>query len=136
MVFSAWVLVVVLVILAGLCINIRAGGRRISDDGYRRFRDIVMLFAIVYAGITVLHVLALVPLTRPIDPSVRPHLIGYSIFWVIVPPLWFFFEYFAHESDWVEDGSKKLDKIKAYADLSTKIWAGVLALLGVLIAFG
>jgi hypothetical protein len=81
-----------------------------------------------------------------------PELISYSIFWILAPPIWFFLEYFAVESAWINGLPQHLDGIfpnndvekterlaylktvKDYADYASKIWAGVLALLLALIA--
>jgi len=64
-------------------------------------------------------------------------LMAYSVFWVLAPPIWFFIEYFAVESNCIAGLPKSaanLKTIKDYADYASKIWAGVLALLGALIA--
>jgi hypothetical protein len=66
-------------------------------------------------------------------------LIGFTLFWVLFPPLWFFFEHFAYSSGAVilSDGRILRDVLKAqkeYAALASKIWAAILACLGALVA--
>jgi hypothetical protein len=64
-------------------------------------------------------------------------LIGYLVFWVLVPPLWFFWEYFTADNAWIQGiahDDASLKKIKDYADFASKVWAGVLALLAGLVA--
>jgi hypothetical protein len=72
-----------------------------------------------------------------LDQKFVPELMAYSIFWVLAPPMWFFLEYFAAESDCISDlprSDGNLKIIKDYADYASKVWAGVLALLAALIA--
>ena len=42
---------------------------------------------------------------------VRDELIFYSIFWIMAPPIWFFVEYFAVESDWLSGLPAKQSRI-------------------------
>jgi hypothetical protein len=46
-------------------------------------------------------------------------------FWAFGPPVWFFFEYH------LEANTKKRKQIKDSADLASKVWAAVLAVLAV-----
>jgi hypothetical protein len=70
----------------------------------------------------------------------RGELISYILFWFLLPPCWFFVEYFAFDSHAIAlpDGAdleKHLSKIKDYADYASKIWAALAALLGGVAAF-
>lgn len=57
--------------------------------------------------------------------------ISLIVFWTIVPPVWFFIEYFAFDHGVIVDAAGKavgqLDSVKTYADYASKIWAAVLA---------
>jgi hypothetical protein len=48
------------------------------------------------------------------------------VFWTIVPPLWFFFEFYLIDKHKI-DGAPDPANVKAYADYAGKIWAAVLA---------
>jgi hypothetical protein len=67
--------------------------------------------------------------------------------WTILPPLWFLWEYWGIDHDWIktprvaEDATsyaakaerkEYLQSVKDYADYASKIWAAVLAVLVVL----
>jgi hypothetical protein len=137
MYFSVTVFVVCLIILAVLSIRIRAGWGTITREGYRRFRDVILLCTMIFAVITILHIASRVPIPRPVPGNFLPALLGYVLFWALLPPMWFFFEYFAHESDWITglpDKEAELKRIKDYADFSAKIWAAVLAVLAAMVA--
>jgi hypothetical protein len=53
------------------------------------------------------------------------------VFWGLVPPIWFFAEYYAVDHDWLTSlpgpKAEMLESIKTYADYASKIWAAVLA---------
>jgi hypothetical protein len=53
------------------------------------------------------------------------------ILWALAPPLWFFWEYWLVDHDWITSlpGAKDamLESVKTYADYASKIWAAVLA---------
>ena len=65
------------------------------------------------------------------------------IFWTVVPPAWFFFEYLTFDTEnLIErplinnqevDKERFLKSLKDYADYASKIWAAILA---VLVVFG
>jgi hypothetical protein len=53
------------------------------------------------------------------------------VFWALVPPAWFFAEYWLIDHDYVlvPNNQKKqyLESVKTYGDYASKIWAAVLA---------
>lgn len=63
------------------------------------------------------------------------------VFWAVVPPAWFFFEYWIFDSDKLIDRpldsstnqpvakEKFLKSLKDYADYASKIWAAILVVL-------
>jgi hypothetical protein len=138
---AAWLIwIVSLVSLGLLFVLIWCGCLRnwISQNCFRYSRMVFTFLAVAYATyICVFRLIPNVPLPKNLDPEFLRELIGYSIFWVLVPPIWFFVEYFAVESECIEDFKTpdNLKTIKDYADYASKVWAGVLALLAALIAF-
>ena len=64
------------------------------------------------------------------------------VFWTVVPPAWFFFEYWIFDSeklierpfDSSTDKEKFLKSLKDYADYASKIWAAILVVLTFLFA--
>lgn len=59
---------------------------------------------------------------------------GHVAAWTIGPPLWFFFEYWGIDNGWIrltsgQNKTKTLKEVKEYADLASKIWAGILAVI-------
>lgn len=54
-------------------------------------------------------------------------------FWTVVPPAWFFFEYYMVDHDWIRNlpmtdpGGREavLASVKTYADYASKVWAAV-----------
>ena len=62
-------------------------------------------------------------------------LVALLIFWALAPPIWFFLEYYMFDTGAIQlpQGVKQdehFKQIKAYADLSSKVWAGAGATLG------
>lgn len=53
------------------------------------------------------------------------------VLWGLLPPIWFFCEYYAADHGWLTylPGPKAevLESVKTYADYASKIWAAVLA---------
>jgi hypothetical protein len=138
--FSVVVCVVSMVALVGLVASIWQGWfvHWITFDCFLFSRKIIAFLAALYAIICAWRLYENVAM-KTLDQKFVPELIFYSIFWVLAPPIWFFVEYFAIESDWIalpvnKDRTEYLKTIKNYADYASKIWAGVLALLGALIA--
>jgi len=109
----------------------------LTTERYRLFRTLAAAFATAFAILSVIRLATNVAGEPTIPPAFVPELIGYSIFWVLVPPLWFFWEYFAIDKNWIQgpfSDEASLKKMKDYTDFASKIWAGVLALLIGLIA--
>jgi hypothetical protein len=54
-----------------------------------------------------------------------------TVLWALVPPIWFFGEYYGFDHDWLPNPpspkSEILESVKTYADYASKIWAAVLA---------
>jgi hypothetical protein len=92
----------------------------------------------LYAVVSLLRVWNQVGLNHNITDKFRPELYAYVIFWLFVPPLWFFLDYFSIDSGFVCALNKEdyLKKTKDYADLASKIWAAVLAALYFLVKGG
>jgi hypothetical protein len=131
---------VFLVVLVGLIWNGRCR-HCISEDCFGTFRMGLTTFAAICAIVCAWRLICNVAIPMKLDPGFVPELIAYSIFWVLVPPIWFFVEYFAVQTRWIRGLpanqyrlDEKLKEIKDYADYASKIWAGVLALLVALIA--
>jgi hypothetical protein len=59
------------------------------------------------------------------------------VLWGLVPPSWFFLEYYAVDHDWFTvlpmPKDALLESVKTYADYASKIWAAVLAAVLVLV---
>jgi len=111
---------------------------RISLDQFLGLRKILAIVLVVYAIYCAWRLIRSVKTPGPLTREFVRELIAYSIFWVLEPPIWFFVEYFAVQSDWIGglpwlDKEEYLKTIKDYADYASKIWAGVLALLLALI---
>src|SRR6185503_16506098 len=89
-------------------------------------RTLVAAFAILYAIYCARQLYGNLAISGGIAQEFRPALVFISIFWVMVPPVWFFTEYFVLDSGIVsglKDG--ELTLVKTYADYASKIWAGV-----------
>jgi hypothetical protein len=73
-----------------------------------------------------------------VDQKFVLELVGYIIFWVLAPPIYFFVEYLAADNECINEIPSKseanLKDVKAYADYASRVWAGALALLVALIA--
>jgi hypothetical protein len=54
-------------------------------------------------------------------------------FWTIVPALWFFYEFHSLYPDYKAEGNNNLDLFKYSQEVSGKIWAGVVALVGAIV---
>lgn len=53
------------------------------------------------------------------------------VLWALVPPVWFFLEYYGIDHNWLSNlpvaKDVELASVKDYADYASKIWAAVLA---------
>ena len=69
---------------------------------------------------------------QPLDAGHKREFGGYLGFWVLVPPVWFFLEYFAVASDDIigfAGTPDNLKQIKDFADYASKIWAAIVTFL-------
>ena len=111
---------------------------KISLNVFHRTRLGLAIFAIGYAVYSGARMVANVKPGTDIPKEFIPELTAYVAFWVLVPPAWFFLEYFAVANDCIAGFpggcEKNLKSVKDHADYASKIWAGVLALLLALIA--
>ena len=71
-------------------------------------------------------------LTEPTSASWQHALQGAWLSWLIVPPLWFFFEYQFLFKHYGPDGA--FESFKYGQDVASKIWLGIAAALTVLVA--
>ena len=111
--------------------------KRISLSSFRKSRMCLAALAAIIAIFCIGRLIFKVGSRGSLDQEFLAELMAYSVFWVLAPPIWFFIEYFAVESNCIDGLPKSatnLKTIKDYADYASKIWAGVLALLGALIA--
>ena len=136
--YSIWICIAALAVLGFICLSAAFSRGSITEDGYRRFRAVVILFSIVFAAIALLRITEKVAIPGSIPGEFVSELVGYLMFWVLVPPAWFFTEYFSYDNGWVTGVpgglSKRLAQIKSYADYASKIWAAVVAMLLILIS--
>jgi hypothetical protein len=105
----------------------------------RKLRDFFGAFVILFAILTVCRVASAVYYSMAKEDFFRRELIGYTVFWLFFPPMWFFLEYYAIDTGVVRLPPKTnlkdtLEGIKIYADFASKVWAAVLAGLAGLIA--
>lgn len=61
-------------------------------------------------------------------------LVSLILFWVLIPPVWFFVEYYAFDCEAIAPPPGRtreahLEGLRTYADYSSKIWAALAALL-------
>ena len=108
----------------------------LTTERYREVRAFAAALATAFAILSVVRLATNVPGQTTIPPAFVPELVGYLTFWGLVPPLWFFWEYFATDKNWIQgpfSDEASLKKMKDYADFASKIWAGVLALLAYLV---
>ena len=115
---------------------------QISSRSY----DLVRLCLAIGAGLYAIYcvwwfVTYIVSLNTKPDQDLAQHLklqlVYISIAWIIVPPLWFFVEYFAVRSGCIKDfpgDEQNLKRTKDYADYASKVWAGVIALILAVVA--
>lgn len=111
--------------------------KRIPLSSFRKSRKCLAALAAIIAIFCIGRLIFKVGSRGSLDQEFLAELMAYSVFWVLAPPIWFFIEYFAVESNCIDGLAKSaanLKTIKDYADYASKIWAGVLALLGALIA--
>src|SRR5271169_6526695 len=73
----------------------------LTIERYRGFRAFAVAFATVFAILSVVRLATTVAVARTVPVAFVPELVGYLTFWVLVPPLWFFWEYFAVDKNWI-----------------------------------
>lgn len=131
--YSNWVTLLTLAALGGLCLWASCSADVITEANYvKYFRPLVIAIAIFWAAVTLFRIIGKVAIPQKMPEDFVPELIGFMIFWVLVPPIWFFFEFFAYDAKWVTfatDPKVRLSQIKDYADFASKIWAAVVVLL-------
>jgi hypothetical protein len=111
------------------------GGIIMTYKAYQLVRGIVA---------AVLAIIGIVAIWLVADPSQGPLSNTFNkvaiVFWTVVPPAWFFFEYWIFDSEKLIkrplEGTnqpiakeKFLKSLKDYADYASKIWAAILAVL-------
>lgn len=135
---SNWVWVGALGGLAVVLIWACFGRPTVSLRAFQVFRYVLALAAIVYAVVTLCRMVNNVALAPSIPEAFKPEMIGYLAFWVLVPPAWFFVEYFTFDNGAVEltddQRTAQLTRIKNYADFASKVWAAIVALLIVFVS--
>jgi uncharacterized membrane protein YozB (DUF420 family) len=143
----SWTIWICIIALATLCILIGLvwfKQWRMEHKRYQCFLALVVILTVLYAVVTVWQLTTRVAIPGVISPVFRPLLVGYLIFWVAVPPVWFFFEYFAFENGWITQvgtnpinpvaSEAQVKRVKDYQDVASKVWAALVVLLGGLVA--
>ncbi len=151
MAWSFWVAIIALAILLLCAALVWTGTAKVTFSTFKNLRLGVAVLTIVYAVITVWQLIPAAENPTALSPAAKSLLIGFLIFWVLAPPAWFFFEYFAFESEWItelpaapgplpaganaqaEARKVQLQRVKNYADYASKVWAAVVALFGALV---
>jgi hypothetical protein len=130
---TIWIGAVALAILGAVALLIYLGGQGPTLETYHYLRGWVAILTVVFAVITVTRMISRVAIRRNLPDEFLPEMIGYVLFWVLVPPVWFFVEYYAFDSHWITlstpDTDSQLASIKAYSDFASKVWAAVIAML-------
>src|SRR6516162_7103534 len=109
--FSIGVFVLALLGLFGLLVYMWLPNRfphncqwsKISIEFWTCIGDTFVGSAIIYAVLTFWRVLSHVDLAKGsgVDPQFNLELTGYAAFWIFVPPLWFYIDYFAIASRFI-----------------------------------
>lgn len=133
-----WVFILALVLLvAGVFLVWRKCGS-ISEDLSGRVRAGAAICAVVWGAVSTWRLSSEVAIPRELNPAFVPELIGYLGFWVLVPPIWFFLEYYAVDKGAVtvprDRREVALKATKDYVDFASKIWAAVITILLVLVS--
>jgi len=130
--YSIGFLAVALGCLAGGVLAVWIDLCHVSIETYKVFRGIAACLVSIYALVSVGRLAS-----KPLDAAHKLEVGGYLGFWVLVPPVWFFLEYFAVASNRIigfESTSENLKKIKDFADYASKIWAAIVTFLTGLVA--
>lgn len=141
---SVWVFVVVWVFVLGMALLIAGVGlvwrKRFSIDVtlYQGIRAGAAIFGIGWGAVSMWRLSSQVVSQQSITRDFAPELIGYLAFWVLVPPTWFFLDYYALDNGAVAGIAQNKDAVlkssKDYADFASRIWAAVVVLLVALVA--
>jgi hypothetical protein len=108
-------------------------GRKFASTTYRNGLSRGAVGGVLFGAWTVFRVAAM--LGAKAQSEFQGELTSFVIFWFLMPPGWFFLEYYALDSDAVVpppyegDKDKHLEKVRVYADYASKIWAALSALL-------
>ena len=105
--------------------------QQISYETYGKIRLSVAILLILYAGYCIV---AFASGSFRIEGGKLPiatEAIFHVVFWTLVPPIFFFLEYYFIDQGKILNPNLKKDdflkNIKTYQDMASKIWAAVLA---------
>lgn len=130
--YSLGIYILSLLILGFLVIAVWNIRLKTDIGTYRRLRSFAAFRTPVHAVVSIYRLSVEIAIPRTLEKPFVPELLGYLVFWVLVPPVWFFFEYFAVASDAIagyDSSEQNLKRVKDYADFASKIWAAVVAVL-------
>lgn len=120
-------LVVLMALVSAHCISV-------SLNTYNRARVFLAVIIAAHAVVSVFRIATEVAFTRALAPTFVPELVGYLMFLVLFPPLWFFLEYLGVDHGVIDGAQIDLKRMKDYQDLAAKVWAAVVAVLVALIS--
>ena len=128
---SSIVLFLCLLALGAMALAI-VWGKRVSYEFYHRNLYRGAVAALVFGGWTVGRIAWILLQDAKDYPAYRAEVVLDVIFWFLIPPIWFFVEYFAFDCGAVPapvDLDRHRENLRAYADYASKIWAALAALL-------
>jgi hypothetical protein len=119
--------------LLGLTTSI-AAGRKFDYPVYHRCLYIGAALVLGFAAWTVGRIAPVLAAGDACYKPFRGELILLVIFWTLIPPMWFFTEYYGFDCKAVPPPAPRslkehLEALRAYADFASKIWAALAALL-------
>ncbi len=120
------VLAISILLVTAKCLNV-------SLETYNKFRMALAVVITGHAMVSFFRMATKVAIHGQLEPSFVPELIGYLVFWVLFPPLWFFLEYLGADHGVIAGLNVDLKRMKDYQDLAAKIWAAVVAILVALV---
>ncbi len=134
--YSIFICIFVSVILSIVSICIWIQKIYINKKIYQFSRNIGTIFLLIYALVSINRFASGDFINEQNNFEFLQEPFGIIIFWILFPPIWFFVEYWAFESETINgynygnlEKQKKLETIKSYSDFSSKIWAGILAFI-------
>ena len=107
---------------------------------YMTYKAYRWVRGVLAAVLTIVGIVAIWHFASPSQGSYTFNTVS-IIFWTVVPPAWFFFEYWIFDSEKLIERPRDsatnqpvakerfLKSLKDYADYATKIWAAILAVL-------